>query len=219
MSKAPSSYKAALDELHHYLSGFVPLTKQEFAQLLPYVEIREFDKKVQVTREGEMERYINIVAWGLARKYLPIRDKEITIQLASEGHIIHSELSFYHRIPSGSVVETIEPTVFFSLSYDSLQQLYDQSVKMERLGRLMISDLFIKKDDRYFDQLRKSTRERFLDYIRTHPQMLQRVPQKYIASYLNIKPETFSRLKHLLRKPDARKSDGAEGRAKSGSKM
>jgi len=219
MSKAPSSYKAALDELHHYLSGFVPLTKQEFAQLLPYVEIREFDKKVQVTREGEMERYINIIAWGLARKYLPIRDKEITIQLASEGHIIHSELSFYHRIPSGSVVETIEPTVFFSLSYDSLQQLYDQSVKMERLGRLMISDLFIKKDDRYFDQLRKSTRERFLDYIRTHPQMLQRVPQKYIASYLNIKPETFSRLKHLLRKPDARKSDGAEGRAKSGSKM
>jgi CRP-like cAMP-binding protein len=200
MSKAPSSYKAALDELHHYLSGFVPLTKQEFAQLLPFVEIREFDKKVQVTREGEMERYINIIAWGLARKYLPIRDKEITIQLASEGHIIHSELSFYHRIPSGSVVETIEPTVFFSLSYDSLQQLYDQSVKMERLGRLMISDLFIKKDDRYFDQLRKSTRERFLDYIRTHPQMLQRVPQKYIASYLNIKPETFSRLKHLLRK-------------------
>ena len=204
MSKAPSSYKAALDELHHYLSGFVPLTKQEFAQLLPYVEIREFDKKVQVTREGEMERYINIIAWGLARKYLPIRDKEITIQLASEGHIIHSELSFHHRIPSGSVVETIEPSVFFSLSYDSLQQLYDQSVKIERLGRLMISDLFIKKDDRYFDQLKKSTRERFLDYIRTHPQMLQRVPQKYIASYLNIKPETFSRLKHLLRKPDAR---------------
>jgi CRP-like cAMP-binding protein len=204
MSKTRSSYKAALDELHHYLSGFVPLTKHEFTQFLPYVEIREFDKKVQVIREGETERYINIIAWGLARKYLPVRDKEITIQLASEGHIIHSELSFHNRTPSGSIVETIEPTVFFSISYENLQQLYDQSAKVERLGRLMISDLFIKKDDRYFDQLKKSTRERFLDYIRTHPQMLQRVPQKYIASYLNIKPETFSRLKHLLRKPDAR---------------
>jgi len=213
MSKTRPSYKAALEVLHHHLSGFVPLTKNEFTQFLPYVEIREFEKKVQVIREGEVERYINIIAWGLARKYLPVRDKEITIQLASEGHVIHSELSFHHRIPSGAVVETIEPTVFFSISYDSLQQLYDQYPKIERLGRLMISDLFIKKDDRYFDQLRKSTRERFLDYIRTHPQMLQRVPQKYIASYLNIKPETFSRLKHLLRKPDARKSDGAEGRA------
>jgi CRP-like cAMP-binding protein len=206
MSKPRSSYKAALDELYHYLSGFVPLTRHEFNQFLPYAEIREFDKKVQVIREGEVERYINIVAWGLVRKYLPLRDKEVTIQLASEGHIIHSELSFHHRTPSGAVVETIEPTVFFSISYDSLEQLYDLSAKVERMGRLMISDLFIKKDNRYFDQLRKSTRERFLDYVRTHPQMLQRVPQKYIASYLNIKPETFSRLKHLLRKPDARKS-------------
>jgi CRP-like cAMP-binding protein len=200
MSTTRSSYKAALEQLHHYLSGFVPLTKHEFTQFLPFVEIREFEKKVQVTREGEVERYINIIAWGLCRKYLPLRNKEITIQLASEGHVIHSELSFHHRIPSGSVVETIEPTVFFSITYESLQQLYDLSPKVERLGRIMISDLFIKKDNRYFDQLKKSTRERFLDYIRSHPHMLQRVPQKYIASYLNIKPETFSRLKHLLRK-------------------
>jgi CRP-like cAMP-binding protein len=200
MRNKSSSYKVAIDALHHFLSGFVPLTKSEFNQFLPYVEIREFEKKVQVIKAGETERYINIIAWGLARKYLPIRDREITIQLASEGHLIHSELSFHNRIPSGAVVETIEPTVFFSVSYDSMQQLYDQSPKMERMGRLMISDLFVKKDHRYFDQLNKSTRERFLDYVRTHPQMMQRVPQKYIASYLNIKAETFSRLKHLLRK-------------------
>ncbi|HXB93428.1 MAG TPA: Crp/Fnr family transcriptional regulator [Puia sp.] len=200
MRNKSSSYKAALDALHHFLSGFVPLTKSEFNQFLPYVEIREFEKKVQVIKAGETERYINFIAWGLARKYLPIRNREITIQLASEGHLIHSELSFHNRIPSGAVVETIEPTVFFSISYESMQQLYDQSPKMERMGRLMISDLFVKKDHRYFDQLNKSTRERFLDYVRTHPQMMQRVPQKYIASYLNIKAETFSRLKHLLRK-------------------
>ena len=146
-----------------------------------------------------MERYLNIIAWGLARKYLPVRNREITIQLASEGHMIHSELSFHYRVPSRAVVETIEPTVFFSISYDSLEQMYVQFPGMERLGRLMTEDLFIKKDNRYFDQLNKSTRERFLDYVRSHPQMMQRVPQKYIASFLNIKPETFSRLKHLMR--------------------
>src|SRR5882757_10097259 len=199
MTKKKTPYQASLDDLFHYLTGFVPLTKAEFSVFLPYIEIREFEKKVKVIREGEVERYLNIIARGLVRKYLPIRDKEVIIQLATEGHIVHSELSFHYRTPSGSVVETIEPTVFLSISYDSLQQLYDKFPKAERLGRLIISDLFIKKDLRYFDQLRKSTRERFLDYIRTHPQMLQRVPQKYIASYLNIKPETFSRLKHLLR--------------------
>lgn len=199
MTQASFLHKSALDKLHHYLSSFVTLNKAEFSQLLPYIEIREFEKKVRVIREGEVERYINIIAKGLARKYLPLKNNEITIQLASEGHIIHSELSFHNRIPSGSVVETIEPTTFFSISYDSLEELYENFPKAERMGRLLISELFIKKDRRYFDQLNKSTRERFLDYIRTHPQMLQRVPQKYIASYLNIKPETFSRLKHLIR--------------------
>jgi len=199
MTKKKSPYQAALDELYKYLSGFVPLSRPEFSLLLPYIEIREFEKKVKVIREGEVERYLNIIARGLVRKYLPIRDKEVIIQLATEGHIVHSELSFHYRTPSGSVVETIEPTVFLSISYDSLQQLYDKFPKAERLGRLIISDLFIKKDLRYFDQLRKSTRERFLEYIRSHPHVLQRVPQKYIASYLNIKPETFSRLKHLVR--------------------
>jgi len=199
MAHSASTYQAALDKLHQYLQGYVPLTKNEFRQIEPFIEIREFDKRVRVIHEGEVERYLNVVAWGLARKFLPVRNKEITIQLASEGHMIHSELSFHYRVPSRSVVETIEPTVFFSISYDSLEQMYEQIPGMERLGRLMITDLFIKSDTRYFNQLRKSTRERFLEYVRSHPDMVQRVPQKYLASFLNIKPETFSRLKHLTR--------------------
>lgn len=200
MNKQRSLHKAALDELYEFLAGYSPLTKAEFGQILPYVEIREFDKKVQVIREGEVETYLNIIARGLVRKYLPIKDKEVIIQLAKERHIVNSELSFHYRTPSKAIVETIEPTIFLSISYDSLQQLFEQFPKAERLGRLMVSQLYIRTDTHYYDLLQKSTRERFLAYVRSHPQMLQRVPQKYIASYLNIKPETFSRLKHLLRK-------------------
>jgi len=199
MSNSITAYTAALDGLYRYFTRFTSLTKQEFNQFLPYIEVREFDKKCPVVRAGEVERYLNIVAWGLVRKYLPVRGRELTIQLATEGHIIHSDLSFHYRTPSNCVIETIEPTVFFSVTYENLQEAYDLFPKAERLGRLLLSDLFVKKDTRYFDQLRKDTRERFLDYVRTHPQMMQRVPQKYIASYLNIKPETFSRLKHLMR--------------------
>jgi CRP-like cAMP-binding protein len=211
MGKQKSSYKTALDGLYHYLSRYLPLARSEFQHLLPYVEIREYDKKAKVTKEGEVERYLNIIARGLVRKYLPLKGGEQTTQLAVEGHIIHSELSFFYRIPSATVVETIEPTIFLSISFESLEQLYTDHPKFERLGRLLITDLFVKKDHRFFDQLRKNTRERFLDYIKTHSHMLQRVPQKYIASYLNIKPETFSRLKHLMRPTkNVRKKDPGE---------
>ena len=70
----------------------------------------------------------------------------------------------------------------------------------EALGRSIVTQMFIKKDNRYMEQLNISTRERFLQYMNNHPHMLQRVPQKILASYLNIKPETFSRLKHLVKK-------------------
>jgi CRP-like cAMP-binding protein len=199
MSNPIASYKAALEDLYRYFARFTPLSKQEFNQFLPYIEIREFEKKAIVINYGEIERYLNVVAIGIARKYLSVRNREITVQLASEGHIVHSDLSFHYRTPSSCIIETIEPTVFFSISYESLREAYDLFPKAERLGRLLLADLFVKKDTRYFDQLRKDTRERFLHYVSTHPQMMQRVPQKYIASYLNIKPETFSRLKHLMR--------------------
>lgn len=186
--------------LYGFLKRYIPITDAEFRSWKPYFELREFDKKQIVTGLGEQEEYINIVAKGLARKYVIVKNGEVTKQIAPEGHMIHAECSFHHREPAALVVETIEPTTFISISYDNMQKLYDDFPKAEQLGRLFVTEMFIIKDRRYFELLKKSTREIFLDYMNSHPHMLQRVPQKYLASYLNIKPETFSRLKHLLRR-------------------
>jgi hypothetical protein len=60
--------------------------------------------------------------------------------------------------------------------------------------------LFLQKELWELECIRYSTKERFLRFMSDNPELFQRVPQKYLASYLNIKPETFSRLKHLLRR-------------------
>lgn len=188
-----------LDKIHQYFNGFLVLSTEEFEALLPYFEIREFAKKAQVVKAGEVDRYFNIILKGLVRKYTIVGKKDVTLQLSIEGQMIHSEISFNRQTPSDTIVEAIEPTVFLSMNYDNLQTVYETFPKIEKLGRLIITYMFIKKDFRDFSQLKKTTRERFIDYMQSHPDMLQRVPQKYIASYLNIKPETFSRLKHLMK--------------------
>ncbi len=194
-----NSHTKYLENIHQYFNRFLPLTDEEFTDLTNYFELREFDKKVQVVKMGDIDNYFNIILKGLARKYMVVGKKDVTLQLSIEGQIIHSEISFNTRTPSDTIVETIEPTVFLSMSYENLQKSYASNPKLEKLGRLLISYLFIKKDYRDYSQLKKTTRERFLDYMHSHSDMLQRVPQKYIASYLNIKPETFSRLKHLMK--------------------
>ena len=194
-----SLYKFYLDNVHAYFRRFVDMSREEFDLIVPYFEIRKFDKKTKVLKLGEVDGYFNIIMKGLARKYMLVKKKEITIQLSTEGHLIHSEISFNLQKPSDCIIEAIEPVTFLSISYANVQMIYEKYPKTEKLGRLVLTEMFIKKDKRDFRQLNTTTRERFLEYMQTHPDMLQRVPQKYLASYLNIKPETFSRLKHLLR--------------------
>ena len=182
-----------------HLKRFSTISREGIEQLIPYLEIRRFEKKVKLVNLGETEDYLNVVIKGLARKYIPSSIKgEVTLQLATEGHIIQSEISFHRREPSDVVIQTLEPTVLVSIHYDRMQEALTLVPEAEALGRAMIMQMFIKKDARYFEQLNTSTRDRFLEYMNNHPHMLQRVPQKILASYLNIKPETFSRLKHLL---------------------
>ena len=143
-----SSYKHYLNGLHQYFQRFVEMSYAEFELIAPYFEIRKFEKKVKVVKIGEVDKYFNIIVKGLVRKYVLVRKKEVTIQLSTEGHMIHSEISFNLQEPSDCIVETIEPTTFISISYANIQLIYEKYPKTERLGRLIISDMFIKKDSR-----------------------------------------------------------------------
>ena len=192
--------RSYLDHVYAYLQRFLEISREEFDLLAPFLELREFDKKTVILQQGEIDNYVNIVMKGMVRKYIMSRRGEATLQLATEGHIVQSEVSFHTRKPSDVILETLEPTVLIAIRYDHMQHALDKIPGAERLGRAIVTQMFIKKDMRYFEQLKMTTRERFLAYVQNHPHMMQRVPQKILASYLSIKPETFSRLKHLLRK-------------------
>lgn len=189
----------SFDFVYRYLQHFMPMTRQEVEGLMHYCEFRHFDKKTVLVQEGEIDNYLNMVVKGLVRKFVRVRKNEVILQLATEGHVIHSEISFLTRTPSPVVLETLEPTTLVSISYKNMEEALENYPQGERLGRLILTGMYIKKDERRYNQLSKTTRQQFLDYISHHPHMLQRVPQKYLASYLNIKPETFSRLKHIVR--------------------
>jgi CRP-like cAMP-binding protein len=185
--------------VHKFMQQYVALSDSQFNAFLPYLQVRTFNKRELVLKYGETDDYLSLVVKGLARKYVLVGKNEKTIQLATEGKIIQSELSFHRRVPSTVIIETLEPTVLVSMRYDDVQFVLKNIPEAEQIARQMITYLFVKKDARYFAQLNNTTRQRFLYYLKHHPQMMQRVPQKILASYLEIKPETFSRLKHLLK--------------------
>jgi CRP-like cAMP-binding protein len=183
-----------------YLSKFVELTDAEFEQqLLPVIKVRRLGKRELLTRAGEVENHFNFIIKGLIRKYYKKNHHEINTQISTEGHIIHCQESYHSRQPSEYFIETIEPSVVVSISHDDLESVFAASKKMEHLGRLVITHTMVLKDRWQMQLFKMTPRERFLHFVTRNPELMQRVPQKYLASYLNIKPETFSRFKHLLK--------------------
>lgn len=185
--------------LQKYIDQFIELSAEEMEALINAIEVRSCDKKVRLTDLGETEKYLYFVIKGLARKFFYKGKDEVITQIAKEGELISSSVSYFSGQPSGYVVETIEPTTFYSLHKDRAEQLYNRYPRLERLSRLIMTELFLQKELWELECIRYSTKERFLRFMSDNPELFQRVPQKYLASYLNIKPETFSRLKHLLR--------------------
>jgi len=185
--------------LKEYLGRFIELTDEEFNQLADIAEVRTYDKKIRLVDRGEQEEYFNFILKGLARKFFYKGDVEVITQLAKEGELISSSVSFLSGEKSLYVVETIEPTTFLSFSRDNIEKLYAIDKKWQRLGRLIITDLFLQKENWDIERILYTTQERFVRFLSNNSILFQRVPQKYLASYLNIQPETFSRLKHLLR--------------------
>ena len=183
-----------------YLRRFSDISDDDFEQFLaPVIRVRRFGKKEIITKAGEVEDYFNFILKGLVRKYYRKNHHEINTQISIEGHLITSQESFHSRQPSEYIIEAIEPTTLVSITHDDLERVYAQSHEMEHLARLLITYAMVIKDKWQMQLVKMTPRERFLRFVTKNPQLMQRVPQKYLASYLNIKPETFSRFKHLLK--------------------
>jgi CRP-like cAMP-binding protein len=190
-----------IDIVKSYLSNYVTLNEQEFSYLSSLFELRNFQKREKLVEEGEVEKYLNFILQGLARKYFIRKNEEMVMQFSRENEIICCYDSFNSCEPSNFSVEALEDMVVVSITLENIEKLYEFSPKMERLGRLIATQEYLKKESLEYNRVRLTSQERFINFIRNNGYLMQRVPQKYLASYLNMKPETFSRLKHLIKKP------------------
>ena len=183
-----------------YLQKFIDLDESSFESwIMPYLKLRKFEKREVISKVGEVEQDLNFIIKGIARKYLPKGREQIVTQISHEGHLIHSQESFHSQQPSEYGIDAVEDLVVISISYEDLEKIYTLDARMEKLGRKIAIYTMVIKDKWQTQLTTKTPRERFLDFVAHSSDLYNRVPQKTLASFLSIKPETFSRFKHLLR--------------------
>jgi hypothetical protein len=99
---------------------------------------------------------------------------------------------------AGSVGSCATQLLARNNTVQDLAKLYAQSPKFEQIGRILTEELFKNTSERLKSLLSESATERYINLLNTYPEYVQNIPLKYLASYLNIKPESLSRVRKKL---------------------
>ena len=186
------------NEISEVISRFISLTDEEaqaFAELIP---IKSFVKGSILLREGQVSRESYFVIEGCVRKYYEIDGEDCTTEFYIEDESVASLQSYMNKTPSTHYFECIEPCRLAVLSIENEQELFKRVPKYETLCRMSMETDFGKQQEILSKFIISSPEARYKNLIESRPELLERVPQYYLASYLGVKPESLSRIRKRL---------------------
>ncbi|MFP2997822.1 Crp/Fnr family transcriptional regulator [Spongiivirga sp. MCCC 1A20706] len=187
-----------MDAFKEYLQQYPNYKPSDFDAVLPYLSIKEVDAGEYLLRQGKICKHIAFIESGLFRLYYLNDGKEVTNCFCKENTLTTSYSSLILQKPSDIAIQAIEPSRLIILSNDSLQKLYKTHSFWQQLGRIAAENEFITTEEhnRFLKDVSATNRYQLL--LEKDKQLLQRVPLNYLATYLQITPETLSRIRNKL---------------------
>ena len=171
------------------------MTYDELDILESILRPMKFAKNEKILVEGETCENIYWVAKGLVRQFYYKNGKELTEHMAVENSIVMCIESLFKEEPTKLQIMALEPTVIYAMPRKLLEQVAMKSVNIQILYRKILEESLIDSQI-YADMLRfESAQDRYTKLVKLHPQLVLRAPLVYIASLLQMTPETLSRVR------------------------
>lgn len=187
-----------MEAFKKYIQQFPHYKPHLFDEVLPYLSSKKIEAGEYFLEEGKVCRNIAFIEKGLMRLYYLNDGKEVTTCFCKENTITCSYKSLITKTPSDMAIQAIEPTELIVFSYESLQRLYEKELFWQQVGRLAAENEFVNTEchNRFISDL--SATERYQQILEEDNDLLQRVPLSYLASYLQVAPETLSRIRKKI---------------------
>ncbi len=158
----------------------------------------KFSRGEKIVDEGQVSDSIYYVERGLVREYYFKNNKSVTEYLAADGTIFMSIESLFREEPSKIVIETLETSIVYALPKQRLEEVALHNVNIQILYRKILEESLIISQRRA-DLLRfESAKDRYLKLCKLNPKVILKAPLVYIASYLQMTPETLSRVRSAV---------------------
>jgi len=182
------------DILFDFISKYISLTEDEKNALLSLDIFRSAKKGTILLKEGQKSQEDYFILKGCIRKYYIIGDEEKTVAFYTEMEVLtpHCVTS---KAPSEYYISCLEDTILAVTNPDMGVEINTKFPKFELMCR-MLSEELLAKEQINFDEFKTSSPEqRYLSLLQNRPDLIQRVPQHQLASFLGIKPQSLSRLR------------------------
>jgi CRP-like cAMP-binding protein len=184
-------YQTLLNTLNQY----VILSSKHQEELSKLIKPQELPKDSILLKCGEVSNNLHFLLQGSVRAIYYNDSKEITSWFGFEGDFINSFYSFVSRKPSPESIIVISDCKLLSISYQTLQSLYEKDLVWNKLGRLIIEQYYAEYRERILSLQSMSAAERYDQILQERPDILEKVKLGHLASYLGITQETLSRLR------------------------
>ena len=187
------------DVFFSHIADKVILNKDEQELVKSYFSPKKLRKKQYLLQEGDACKYLAFVEIGLVRSY-NVDDKGIEhmLQFAWEGWWISDTYSFLSGESAAYNIDAIDDAELLLITLPHFEEMMLQVPRMERYFRILFQKNIISKERRLLSSISLPAEEKYTRLLDTHPELVQRIPQNLIASYLGITPETLSRIRKTL---------------------
>ncbi len=176
-------------------------TDEEFHKLVAFMTPVTLKKKEFFTVQGDLCRHLAFVNSGCLRAFhTDHKGDEYTMYFAFLNWWIGDKTSFYSGTPSRFSVQVLEDCEVFRADKTNWETALDQIPSFEKWYRVKTRKSYEATQQKLIDNQTESAEEKYLKLLKNAPEIVQRIPQHYIASYLGIKPQSLSRIrKNILR--------------------
>ena len=185
-------------ELIRYISQFMPLTEAEIKEVVKNVKVKAFKKGAILLKEGQITKICYFVLKGCIRQYFLVDGEEKTTTFFTEGQPVTPYEGTFKRVPSKFYLSCVEDVIVSIGTPEDEAAFFDKFPRLEPAKNLAIEEELGKSMDQFTSYLLNSPEERYLNLLKTRPDLLDRVPQYQLASYLGVTPESLSRIRKRI---------------------
>lgn len=178
------------------LNSIYPLSKSLNKYLASKLVLNHYKKGDFIVKSGGFCDRVHVIRQGLIRGYFNHNGNEITTWVSVDNELVTSISGYFKKEPAAESIQCLEETFTESLSYDNMHFAFQNFKEMNDLNRILMEHYYVHAEYRAFMARIPTAKDRYEYFLKiTNPEIVQRLPKKYLASLLNMRPETLSRLK------------------------